>query len=257
MAYNNSLYNPNSIMKMNSTGIGSGNKVQSAQQRQGNRGIIGESFGQFGDTGFDYGQFDGPNAYDYNYGNNDIGDMGQTSLTTTTQPNNFDASDSQEGMSTKDLLKGYFPDIDDETLSQYEQFVSPIDSELYDATKQDYKLYQEYAQEQRGFLEQSRGIGRQKLQNSLFTGYEQARGVQAKSGFLSGRNMFSNISEQGNIAGDALNKSFSKGLYDVNQSIVDKIGSARQYYTGLVGQQRGDMLTLAKLTDMFKPDEEE
>ena len=69
--------------------------------------------------------------------------------------------------------------------------------------------------------------------------------------------MFRNISEQADISGDTLNKSFSKGLYDVNQNIVDKIGAARQYYTGLVGQQRGDMLTLAKLTDMFKPDEDD
>ena len=251
-----SLYNPNDITKTASAGIGSGNPVQSAQQKQQN--MFQQNNMSMDDDGFGYDPFgyDQPNAYDYNYGAQNVSDP-FTTTQTQTNTNNFNPNASQSGMNQMDILRGYFPDIDDDTLSQYQQFITPIPGELYEATDPNFGLYTSLRKEKTGFLSDSRQRGREDLRSALFTGHREARGLEGRRGFVSGRTIVSDISEEAARKGDALNQSFQKGLWDINQDIVGRVSSARKYYQSLVGQQRRDMLSLAELSDYFKNEDEE
>lgn len=244
-----SLYNPNSIAKTPSAGIGSGNPVQSAQQKQQNmsQSMNTQSMGNGGNFGTGGQDFD---WYDDVYGYNEGGLPEDT--TTPTSTSLFDPTMSQGGLSPLELLQGYFPDIGDDILSQYTKFVTPLDDELYQSTLQDASIYQQMREEQTGFLQDQRGMGRRKVQDALFSGFEQARGYAGKRGLLSGRDFFSDISRQASYGGEDLNKLYSKGLYDINQNIVDRIGAAKLSYASLLGQQRGDVLRIAELADMFQ-----
>jgi hypothetical protein len=263
-----SLYNPNSIARTPSAGIGSGNPVQSAQQKQQNMSQgkntqsnylnndwYGDEWGIGGST-FDWG-FTGSlgGAWNEGYGGTNVADPYAT--TDDTQSSVFDTSASQEGMSQMDLLKGYFPDVDDDTLSQYQQFITPIPGELHEATDPGYGLYTALRKEKTGFLSSQRQRGREDLRSSLFTGYREARGLEGQRGFVSGRNILKDISREAGRQGDTLNQAFGKGLWDINQDIVGRVASARKYYGDLVGQQRRDMLSLADLSDYFKTEEDE
>tara|TARA_B100001250_G_scaffold22653_1_gene19084 strand:+ start:3134 stop:3982 length:849 start_codon:yes stop_codon:yes gene_type:complete len=265
-----SLYNPNDITKTASAGIGSGNPVQSAQQKQQNmtQGQNMQSnpylnnswYGGGGDIGagsWDWYSESLGGAYDYGYGAQNVSDPFETTATNTTQSSAFDATASQGSMSQMDLLRGYFPDIDDDTLSQYQQFITPIPGELYDATDPNFGLYTSLRKEKTGFLSDSRQRGREDLRSALFTGHREARGLEGKRGFVSGRTIVSDISEEAARKGDSLNQAFQKGLWDINQDIVGRVSSARKYYQSLVGQQRRDMLSLAELSDYFKNEDEE
>jgi len=232
-----SLYNPNSIARTPSAGIGSGNPVQSAQQKQQN---MSQSMSYSNEQVYD------DDVYGYNEGGL------PEDTTTPTSTSLFDPTMSQGGLSPLELLQGYFPDIGDDILSQYTQFVTPLEDELYQATQQDASIYQQMREEQTGFLQEQRGMGRRKVQDALFSGFEQARGYAGKRGLLSGRDFFSDISRQASYGGEDLNKLYSKGLYDINQNIVDRIGAAKMSYASLLGQQRGDVLRIAELADMFQ-----
>jgi len=265
-----SLYNPNSIARTPSAGIGSGNPVQSAQQKQQNmsqgqnmqsnpylnNSWYGGGGGDIGAGSWDWYSESLGGAYDYGYGGQNVADPYETT-TNTTQSSAFDATASQQGMSQMDLLKGYFPDIDDDTLSQYQQFITPIPGELHEATDPNYGLYTALRKEKTGFLSDQRQRGREDLRSSLFTGYREARGLEGQRGFVSGRNILKDISRGAGRQGDTLNQAFGKGLWDINQDIVGRVASARKYYGDLVGQQRRDMLSLADLSDYFKTEEDE
>ncbi len=249
------MYNPNDIVRTPSAGIGSGNPVQSAQQKQQNMsqsmsysddewGIGGGTF----DAGFT-GSLGG--AFDEGYGGMNVADPYEET-TTPTSTSLFNPEMSQGGLSPLELLQGYFPDIDDDILSQYSQFVSPLPDELYEATLEDAPIYEQMRTEQTGFLQDQRKMGRKRASDALFSGYETARGMAGKRGMGIGRDLFRDISREASYAGDEVNRLYARGVYDINQNIVDRIGAARMNYATLLGQQRGDVLKIAELADMFQ-----
>tara|TARA_R100000458_G_scaffold58754_1_gene67497 strand:+ start:680 stop:1375 length:696 start_codon:yes stop_codon:yes gene_type:complete len=200
------MYNPNNIVNTPSQGVGSGNGVQSADNKQ----------------------------------NNNI------------QDNNI--YNQQNSMS---ILQGYFPDMSSDQLSKYQKFVTPIPDEFYQETLADNPLYAQIQRERLGFLEGSRRLQRQGLQESLFSSQREARGLSGQRGFVSGRNMFKEISQAASLRGDELNQNFQRGLYDVGQDIADRLSGARRFYSGLQSDQMNQVLKLAELSDWFSQDDDD
>ena len=81
--------------------------------------------------------------------------------------------------------------------------------------------------------------------------------MQGKSGFVSGRNMQADMSRYASMQGEKLGSSFTRGLYDIEESIVDKVGAERKYLATLESQRRSDALRLAGLAGLFDDNEEE
>ena len=86
---------------------------------------------------------------------------------------------------------------------------------------------------------------------------DRARGMQGRSGFVSGRNVQADMSRVASMQGDKIGSAFGRGLYDIEESIVDKVGAERKYLATLEAQRRSDALKLAGLAGLFGDNEEE
>ena len=85
----------------------------------------------------------------------------------------------------------------------------------------------------------------------MFQGQRQARGMQGKRGFVTGRDFMGEMSQEASMRGQRAASAFGRGLYDIEENIVDRIGSERRYMANLEAQRRSDALRLAELAGLF------
>ena len=175
--------------------------------------------------------------------NNQQGSTGQTS----------------QYQSPMDALSSMFSPfgVSSDDLTKYSGFIGDIPEELYGLTDPNADIYKQFRSERQGRLSDQLGEAYSGLQQSLFTGSREARGMQGKSGFVSGRNMQADMSRYASMQGEKLGSSFTRGLYDIEESIVDKVGAERKYLATLESQRRSDALRLAGLAGLFDDNEEE
>jgi len=159
----------------------------------------------------------------------------------------------QPGQTPLELLQSFFPDADIAELEKLTRFVSVIPQDIYDAADPDNEMYQFMRQERTSQLEGARDMSEGILRDSLFRSLEQARGMEGKRGFALGRNIYGDVSDQAATRFAGVQSDFGRGLYNINEEILGKVRSARQYLTGLETSQRGDLLKLADLADLFEP----
>jgi len=88
----------------------------------------------------------------------------------------------------------------------------------------------------------------------LFQGQREARGMQGRRGFVTGRDFMGEISEAASVRGERAASAFGRGLYDIEEDIVDRVGAERRYVAGLEAQRRSDALRLAELAGLFNQD---
>jgi hypothetical protein len=157
------------------------------------------------------------------------------------------------GQSPLELLQSFFPDADIAELEKLTRFVSVIPQDIYDAADPDNEMYQFMRQERTSQLEGARDMSEGILRDSLFRSLEQARGMEGKRGFALGRNIYGDVSDQAATRFAGVQSDFGRGLYNINEEILGKVRSAQQYLTGLESSQRGDLLKLADLADLFEP----
>lgn len=228
--------NPNQIAPGNAAGLGSGNPISNTANSFyvssfTNNFPITDEEEPNGNTGGDGGTID------------EDGNGSDQSGTTYTAP-------SQDPL---EILKGYFPDADETRLQELSKFVSVIPTEIYEAADPNAEMYQLMRQERFGQLEGQRDIAETSLRSGLFRNLEQARGMEGKRGFALGRNIYGDVSEDAAQRFEGVQSEFSRGLYNINQSIIDKISSAQRYLASLESQQRSDILKLADLADLISP----
>jgi len=206
---------------------------------------------------FDYGQFDQPNAFEQmempEFGAPDM--MNQNEENDTFDENNVNPN----RMSSMDFLQSVFGPlgVDRDRLSQFEQFVTPIPDELFDLTNPDADIYQQFRSDRQDRLNTQLGETFGGLQQTLFQGQRQARGMQGRRGFVSGRDVMSDMSQMAADRGSRAFSAFGRGLYDIEQNIVDRVGAERRYIAGLESQRRSDALRLAELAGLFRDEEDE
>ncbi len=145
--------------------------------------------------------------------------------------------------------------VTSDQFGQYSQFIGEIPEELYQLTDPSAEIYQQFRQERQGRLSDQLGETYSGLQSSLFQGQRQARGMQGRRGFVTGRDFMGEMSEQASVKGGQAASAFGRGLYDIEESIVDRIGTERRYIAGLEAQRRNDALRLAELAGLFNQDE--
>lgn len=230
--------NPNQIAPGNAAGLGSGNQVSATAP----------SF------------FMNNNSSLFNF------DMTDATESTFTNPimdlDGDEEEDETEGTGTEetggqdpfDLLREFFPDASDERLQELVKFVSVIPDEIREAADPDAEMYQLMRQERTAQLESQRDTAESRARRGLFLNLEQARGMEGKRGFALGRNIYGDVSEAAAAGFESVQDQFGRGLYNINQSIIDRVGSASRYLASLEAQQKGDMLKLADLADLFKTD---
>lgn len=146
--------------------------------------------------------------------------------------------------------------VSSDDLTKYSGFIGDIPEELYGLTDPNADIYKQFRSERQGRLSDQLGEAYSGLQQSLFTSSREARGMQGRSGFVSGRNMQSDMSKAASMQGEKLGSSFTRGLYDIEESIVDKVGAERKYLATLEAQRRSDALRLAGLAGLFDDNEE-
>lgn len=134
---------------------------------------------------------------------------------------------------------------------QYSQFLGEIPEELYALTDPSAEIYQQFRTEQQARLSEQLGETYSGLEQSLFQGQRQARGMQGRAGLVRGRDFMSEISEQMAMRGQRAASAFSRGLYDIEEDIVERVGAERRYLAGLEAQRRSDALRLAELAGLF------
>ena len=170
-----------------------------------------------------------------------------------------DADEEQQyggGQDPLDILKDFFPDASDERLQELAKFVSVIPTELYEAADPDAEMYSLMRQDRVGQLESQRDLAEERARGSLFRNLEQARGMEGKRGFALGRNIYGDVSEAAAQSFEGVQDSFGRGLFNINQSIIDRVSGAQRYLASLESQQKGDLLKLADLADLFKTDDD-
>ena len=260
--------NPNQIVRGNPTGAGSGNPLQQTAP----------SFFIDGNTNNFSGGFDVANAgFDTSF--NNLGNMGIGSFYDPTQgggngggngtggdpeddPDNGDEGDggtttAYPGQDPLEILKSYFPDADIEQLEKLTKFVSVIPSEIYEAADPGAEMYSLMRQERTGQLEEQRGLSEDILRDSLFRSLEEARGMSGKRGFALGRNIYGDVSQAAAQRFEGVQSDFSRGLYNINEEIINRITTAQKYLAGLESQQKTDLLKLADLADLFSLTDDE
>jgi hypothetical protein len=158
----------------------------------------------------------------------------------------------QPGQTPLELLQSFFPDADVAELEKLTRFVSVIPQDIYDAADADNEMYQLMRQERTGQLESARDMSESLLRDSLFRNLEQARGMEGKRGFALGRNIYGDVSDQAATRFMGVQSDFGRGLYNINEEILGRVRSARQYLTSLESRQRADLLKLADLADLFE-----
>ena len=146
--------------------------------------------------------------------------------------------------------------VSSDDLTKYSGFIGDIPEELYGLTDPNADIYKQFRSERQGRLSDQLGEAYSGLQQSLFTSSREARGMQGRSGFVSGRNMQSDMSKAASMQGEKLGSSFTRGLYDIEESIVDKVEAERKYLATLESQRRSDALRLAGLAGLFDDNEE-
>tara|TARA_R110000796_G_scaffold248502_1_gene375330 strand:+ start:120 stop:866 length:747 start_codon:yes stop_codon:yes gene_type:complete len=174
------------------------------------------------------------------------------------QQQNFGGQTSQY-QSPMDALNSMFSPfgVSSDDLTKYSGFIGDIPEELYGLTDPNADIYKQFRSERQERLSDQLGEAYSGLQQSLFTSSREARGMQGRSGFVSGRNMQSDMSKAASMQGEKLGSSFTRGLYDIEESIVDKVGAERKYLATLESQRRSDALKLAGLAGLFDDNEEE
>jgi len=229
--------NPNQIAPGNAAGLGSGNPIRNiAPSFTMNGGTMTPLFDPTDDTGTGMGDPD-----------TDSGVYGGGADTETTPGE----------QSPLDLLRDFFPDASDERLQELVKFVSVIPSEIYEAADPEAEMYSLMRQERTGMLEAQRDTAETRARRSLFNTLEQARGMEGRRGFALGRNIYGDVSEAAAQGFESVQDQFSRGLFNINQSIIDRVSSAQRYLAGLESQQRGDMLKLADLADLFRDQDDD
>ena len=229
--------NPNQIAPGNAAGLGSGNQL----------GNTAPSF--FMNNNSSLFDFDMTDSNEYTFSNPIMGLDGDDDV---------DEGDGTEtetgGQDPFELLREFFPDASDERLQELVKFVSVIPDEIREAADPDAEMYQLMRQERTAQLEAQRDTAEDRARRGLFLNLEQARGMEGKRGFALGRNIYGDVSEAAAAGFESVQDQFGRGLYNINQSIIDRVGSAARYLASLEAQQKGDMLKLADLADLFKTD---
>jgi hypothetical protein len=173
------------------------------------------------------------------------------------QQQNFGGQTSQY-QSPMDALSSMFSPfgVSTDDLTKYSGFIGDIPEELYGLTDPNADIYKQFRSERQQRLSDQLGESYSGLQQSLFTGSREARGMQGKSGLVSGRNIQADMSRAASMQGEKYGAAFGRGLYDIEESIVDKVGAERKYLATLESQRRSDALRLAGLAGLFDKDEE-
>tara|TARA_A100000172_G_C3043786_1_gene111658 strand:+ start:1464 stop:2039 length:576 start_codon:yes stop_codon:yes gene_type:complete len=158
--------------------------------------------------------------------------------------------------SSMDFLESMYKPlgVTQDQFGQYSQFLGEIPEELYQLTDPNADIYQQFRQERQGRLSDQLGETYTGLQSSLFQGQRQARGMQGRRGFVTGRDFMGEISEAASVRGERAASAFGRGLYDIEEDIVDRVGAERRYVAGLEAQRRNDALRLAELAGLFNQD---
>ena len=158
--------------------------------------------------------------------------------------------------STMDFLESMYQPlgVTQDQFGQYSQFLSEIPEELYALTDPNADIYQQFRTERQGRLSDQLGETYTGLQSSLFQGQREARGMQGRRGFVTGRDFMGEISEAASMRGERAASAFGRGLYDIEEDIVDRVGAERRYVAGLEAQRRSDALRLAELAGLFNQD---
>ena len=158
--------------------------------------------------------------------------------------------------SSMDFLESMYKPlgVTQDQFGQYSQFLGEIPEELYQLTDPNADIYQQFRQERQGRLSDQLGETYTGLQSSLFQGQRQARGMQGRRGFVTGRDFMGEISEAASVRGERAASAFGRGLYDIEEDIVDRVGAERRYVAGLEAQRRSDALRLAELAGLFNQD---
>lgn len=145
--------------------------------------------------------------------------------------------------------------VSSQQYGQYSQFLGEIPEELYALTDPSAEIYQQFRTEQQARLSEQLGETYSGLEQSLFQGQREARGMQGRAGLVRGRDFMSEISEQVAMRGQRAASTFGRGLYDIEEDIVERVGAERRYVSGLEAQRRSDALRLAELAGLFNNDE--
>jgi len=145
--------------------------------------------------------------------------------------------------------------VSSQQYGQYSQFLGEIPEELYALTDPSAEIYQQFRTEQQARLSEQLGETYSGLEQSLFQGQREARGMQGRAGLVRGRDFMSEISEQVAMRGQRAASAFGRGLYDIEEDIVERVGAERRYVSGLEAQRRSDALRLAELAGLFNNDE--
>ena len=158
--------------------------------------------------------------------------------------------------SSMDFLESMYKPlgVTQDQFGQYSQFLGEIPEELYQLTDPNADIYQQFRQERQGRLSDQLGETYTGLQSSLFQGQREARGMQGRRGFVTGRDFMGEISEAASVRGERAGSAFGRGLYDIEEDIVDRVGAERRYVAGLEAQRRSDALRLAELAGLFNQD---
>jgi len=158
--------------------------------------------------------------------------------------------------SSMDFLESMYKPlgVTQDQFGQYSQFLGEIPEELYQLTDPNADIYQQFRTERQGRLSDQLGETYTGLQSSLFQGQREARGMQGRRGFVTGRDFMGEISEAASVRGERAASAFGRGLYDIEEDIVDRVGAERRYVAGLEAQRRSDALRLAELAGLFNQD---
>ena len=194
---------------------------------------------------FDPNQFDQPSAYEQ---------MEMPEFGTYDQPESPAGAVDTSNMSQqlRFLTEMFQPfGVTPDQLGQYSNFIGEIPEELYQLTDPSADIYQQFRQERQQRLSDQLGETYTGLQSSLFQGQRQARGMQGKRGFVTGRDFMGEMSQEASMRGQRAASAFGRGLYDIEENIVDRIGSERRYMANLEAQRRTDALRLAELAGLF------
>ena len=174
------------------------------------------------------------------------------------QQQNYGGQTSQY-QSPMDALSSMFSPfgVSTDDLTKYSGFIGDIPEELYGLTDPNADIYKQFRSERQQRLSDQLGESYSGLEQSLFTSSRQARGMEGRSGLVSGRNVQADMSRVASMQGDKIGSAFGRGLYDIEESIVDKVGAERKYLATLESQRRSDALKLAGLAGLFGDNEEE
>ena len=129
--------------------------------------------------------------------------------------------------------------------------MSVIPDEIREAADPDAEMYQLMRQERTAQLEAQRDTAENRARRGLFLNLEQARGMEGKRGFALGRNIYGDVSEAAAAGFESVQDQFGRGLYNINQSIIDRVGSAARYLS-LEAQQKEICLNLQTLQIYLK-----